>query len=115
MAFDEHLASRVTQVLRYKKANFEAKKMFGAMVFMVEGKMCIGAGDGELMARIGPNVYDEALEEEGVKEMMFTGRSMKGYIFIESEVLEKDEDLERWIQLCLDFNPKANSSKKKMV
>jgi len=65
------------------------------------------------MARINPNIYANALSKKGCKEMDFTGRPMKGYVFIEPEGIDMDDDLEYWVQLCLDFNPLAKSSKKK--
>ena len=80
---------------------------------MVDDKMCLGIVNNQIMARIHPNVYEKSLGKEGVSEMNFTGRAMKGYVFIEPEAHDMEEDLEKWIQLCLDFNPLAKSSKKK--
>lgn len=113
MAYDEYLAERIQNVLLSKRVNFDAKKMMGGLTFMVDGKMCIGIVKNDLMARIGPDFYNEALEKEGCKEMKFTGRPMKGYVFIEPHGIDMDSDLEYWIQLCLDYNPIAKSSKKK--
>ena len=80
---------------------------------MVDEKMCVGIVKNELMARIDPEIYDEALSKKGCKEMNFTGRPMKGFVFVEPEAIDLDTDLDYWIDLCLDFNPKAKSSKKK--
>ncbi len=113
MAYDEHLADRVARILNDKMVKFEEKKMMGGLCFMVDDKMCIGIAKDELMARIGPNAYEEALKKTGCKEMRFTGRPMKGFVFIEPEAIDKKEELEYWVQLCLDFNPLAKSSKKK--
>ncbi len=66
-----------------------------------------------LMARVGPDQYEKALAKPHCMEMTFTGRSMKGYVFVSAEGIDSDEDLEYWIQLCLDYNPLAKSSKKK--
>jgi len=87
--------------------------MMGGLCFLVDGKMCAGIVGEELMARIGPDAYGDALEKEGCKEMTFTGRPMKGFVFIEQEVLDDDDDLTYWIDLCLAFNPKAKARKKK--
>ncbi len=65
------------------------------------------------MARIDPDIYENVLSKKGCREMDFTGRPMKGYVFVSAEGIDKDKDLENWIQFCLDFNPKAKSSKKK--
>lgn len=114
MAHNEFLADRIRQVLDEKKAVYTEKKMFGGLCFMVDGKMCIGImGNDDLMARIGPEKYEEALTQPGCKEMTFTGRSMKGFVFLEDEAFDQEEDLARWVQLCLDFNPLAKATKKK--
>ena len=113
MAHDEHLADRVRRVLAEKGVSAEEKKMFGGLCFMVDDKMCIGIVKDELMARVGPDHYETALSKNGAKEMNFTGRSMKGYIYVEPEGIDEEAQLDEYIQMCLDFNPLAKSSKKK--
>ena len=65
------------------------------------------------MARIGLDAYEDALIKEGCSEMNFTGRKMKGYVFVEADAFDMEVDLEYWIDLCLAFNPFAIASKKK--
>lgn len=65
------------------------------------------------MARIGPDAYEQEINNEVCLPMDFTGRPMKGYIYITPEGFDFDDDLERWIDLCLAFNPLAKASKKK--
>ena len=113
MAYNEHLGDRIEQILKDKKAPYYTKKMFGGLCFMVDEKMCLGIVKDELMARIGTDAYEDALQKEHCKEMNFTGRAMKGYVFIEGEGIDMDEDLEYWVQKCLDFNPLAKASKKR--
>ena len=113
MAYDEHLADRIAHILDDKGVEFEEKKMMGGLCFMVDGKMCIGISKDEMMARIGPDAYEDALKKPGCKEMKFTGRAMKGFVFIEPEALVEKGDLTYWVDLCLIFNPQAKSSKKK--
>ncbi|KAA3621911.1 MAG: RNA methyltransferase [Bacteroidetes bacterium] len=113
MAYDEHLAERIQKILNEKKVNYFDKKMFGGVAFMVDDKMCVGIVKENLMARIGPDAYEAALTKDGCKEMSFTGRPMKGYVYVEPHAIDMDTDLEYWVQLCLDFNPLAKSSKKK--
>ncbi len=112
MAYDEFLAERILNILNKKRITFSVKKMMGGLTYMVDGKMCIGVVKNNMMARIGPKAYDEALKQTGCKEMSFTGRPIKGYVFIEPEGVDMEKDLEYWIQLCLDFNPLAKASKK---
>ena len=80
---------------------------------MVDEKMCVGVVKDELMARIGIENYEDALKKEGCKEMNFTGRAMKGYVFLSDDAIDLDVDLEYWLQLALDFNPLAKASKKR--
>jgi TfoX/Sxy family transcriptional regulator of competence genes len=113
MAYDELLADRVRIQLERKGMAFEEKKMMGGVAFMVDDKMCVGLTKNELMARIGPDKYDMALQLEGCKEMKFTGRPMRGFVFVEPEALDRDDQLEYWVQLCLEYNPLAKRSKKR--
>ena len=112
MAYDLNLADRISRILQYKHIEFEEKKMMGGLCYMVDDKMCIGIIKDELMCRLGSDIYNNVLTKQGCKEMTFTGRPMKGYILVEPHVLDEDTDLEYWIQLCLNFNPMAKSSKK---
>ncbi|MEO9534310.1 MAG: TfoX/Sxy family protein [Crocinitomicaceae bacterium] len=113
MAYDSFLEERMTRILQAKKVDFVAKKMMGGLCFMVDDKMCFGVHADQMMARINPEVYEESLTKEGCNEMNFTGRSMKGFVFLSGEAIDKEDDLEYWVNLCLEFNPLAKSSKKK--
>ena len=113
MAYDEFLADRIRAVLNSRHISFKEKKMMGGLSYMVDDKMCVGLIKDNLMARIDPQIYEQALTRTGCREMNFTGRSMKGFVFVEPEGIDLDDDLDYWVQLCLDFNPKAKSSKKK--
>ena len=112
MAYDEKLAGRVRELLLSKR-NVTEKKMMGGLTFMVNNKMCVGILKDELMARIDPEVYESALERKGSREMDFTGRPMKGFVFIDPEGTKSKKDLEYWLNLALDFNKQAKASKKK--
>lgn len=113
MAYDEFLADRISISLKRRRVVFEEKKMMGGLSFMVDDKMCIGIIKNQLTARINPDSHQDAINRKFCKEMNFTGRPMKGYVFVEPEGIDTDEELEYWIQQCLDFNPLAKSSKKK--
>jgi TfoX/Sxy family transcriptional regulator of competence genes len=113
MAYNEFLGDRIRQVLNDKNVNIFEKRMFGGLCFMVENKMCLGIVKDEVMARIGIDAYKEALRKPGCSEMNFTGRPMKGYVFLSDEAIDLDVDLEYWIQLALDFNPLAKASIKR--
>ena len=113
MAYNEFLADRIYQFFHEKSVPFEAKKMMGGLCFMVDEKMCVGVVKDEVMARIDPEIYQQSLSKPGCKEMNFTGRPMKGYVFLTDDAIDLDQDLHQWLQLALDFNPKAKASKKK--
>ncbi|MBR9999165.1 MAG: TfoX/Sxy family protein [Cyclobacteriaceae bacterium] len=112
MAYDEILEDRVQQILHEKNIPFTKKKMMGGLTFMVDDKMCVGIVKNTLMARIDPEKYGEALGKEGCREMDFTGRPMKGFVLVEPAGIDMDRDLEYWINLALDYNPKAKKSRK---
>ncbi|NVO19047.1 MAG: TfoX/Sxy family protein [Bacteroidetes bacterium] len=112
MAYNEYLADRVKYLLSHKTRNFSEKKMMGGLAIMVEDKMCLGVIKNDLMARIDPENQDEAKKRQGCRDMDFTHRPMKGYIFVDPTGYDLDADLEYWVDLALEFNPKAKSSKK---
>ena len=113
--YNEYLADRIKQVLTEKRIPFVEKKMMGGRTFMVNDKMCVGIINDDLMARIDPEIYEEALTRNGVREMDFTKRPMKGWIYVGPHGIDTDDELADWIQLALDFNPKAKSSKRKKL
>lgn len=113
MAYDEHLADRIAGVLKQKRAKFYEKKMFGGIAFMVDDKMCIGVVKDELMARVGPDNEEAALKKDGCRPMDFTGRPMVGYVFVDADGIDRESDLEFFVDLALQFNPFAKASKKK--
>jgi len=113
MAYNENLAERIRTVFQKKRVSFNEMKMMGGLCFMVKDKMCVGMREDSLMARIAPDLYENALTKKGCRKMDFTGRPMKGFVFVEPEGIDKNAELEYWVQLCIDFNPKAASSRKK--
>jgi TfoX/Sxy family transcriptional regulator of competence genes len=113
MAYDEQLTDRVSRLLKRKRVTFETKRMMGGLTFMVDGKMCVGVSEKRLMARIDPEVYETALKRKGCVPMDFTGKPMRGFVFIEPRGFKEDADLKHWVDLALDFNPRAKSSRKR--
>ena len=87
--------------------------MFGGLCFMVNDKMCIGVEKERLMVRVDPTRSDEVMKKEGCKPMDFTGKVMKGFVFVDADVLDTKKKLDYWVQLALDYNQIAKASKKK--
>jgi TfoX/Sxy family transcriptional regulator of competence genes len=112
MAYNEKLADRVREVISLTHKKVEEKKMFGGLCFMVNDKMCVGVEKERLMVRLDPAKYDEAMEKEGCRPMDFTGKVMKGFVFVDADVLNTKKKLEYWVKLALDYNKIAKASKK---
>lgn len=111
MAYDENLADRVRE--RFAELpNVEEKEMMGGLVFMYNNKMCAGIIKDELMCRIDPDFHETAVEKNGCRTMDFTNRPMKGYVLIDETGMRSKKDLYFWIDLAIEFNKKAKSSKK---
>jgi TfoX/Sxy family transcriptional regulator of competence genes len=102
MAYDEGLAERIRGVLDDREGVVE-KKMFGGVAFMMRGHMCVGIVKDELMVRVGPEAYDALVRQPHARTMDFTGRPMKGLLFVAAEGLERDSDLERWVEHGLGY------------
>jgi TfoX/Sxy family transcriptional regulator of competence genes len=102
MAFDEGLAERLRELFR-DRAGVVEKKMFGGIAFMLSGNMCCGIVNDTLMARVGPKQYQEALARPHARVMDFTGKSMKGFVYVAPEGFESDKDLRNWVKLCERF------------
>ena len=113
MAYNEKLADRIREALVGTPKTIE-KNMFGGVCFMVNNKMCVGVVKDEMMCRINPEIQDEAVERDGCRVMDFTGKPMKGYIFVSEEGMKSQKDFEHWICLALEFNKVAKASKKKV-
>ncbi|MBN9381036.1 MAG: TfoX/Sxy family protein [Chitinophagaceae bacterium] len=112
MAYNEKLADRVREIISLTHKNIEEKRMFGGLCFMVNNKMCVGVEKDRLMVRFDPGKYDEVMEKEGCKPMDFTGKPMKGYVFVDIDVLNTKAKLTYWISLALEYNKVAKASKK---
>lgn len=109
MAYSEYVAERVRQRL-VSAGPLVEKKMMGGLIFMLNEKMCIGVDkdrqtkDDRLMIRVGKAVYGDLLQKKGCREMDFTGKPMKGFLFIYPEGFDSETDLDFWIEKALLFN-----------
>ena len=112
MAYNTKLADRIRETIA-DMPNVEEKFMFGGVCFMLNGKMCIGVVQDEMMCRINPAVYEEALRKDGCRKMVFTGKPMKGYVYVSEEGMKTKKEFDYWINLCVAFNSLAKASKKK--
>lgn len=102
MAFDEGLAERIRDVL-VKMPRISERRMFGGVAFLADGHMFVGIVGDVLMARVGPENYGAALKRKHVREMDFTGKPMKGYVYVDPAGIAGDEELEEWVMRCRAF------------
>jgi hypothetical protein len=102
LAFDEGLAERVREALRDEELLTE-KKMFGGLCFLLGGNMCCGIVGEELMLRVGPDAYEETLARDHAREMDFTGRALRGMVYVHTEGLAEDAQLAEWVGTAVNF------------
>jgi TfoX/Sxy family transcriptional regulator of competence genes len=102
MAYDERLAGRVAELLG-EESGVEERKMFGGLAFLVGGHMACGVEKNRLMLRIGAENYEEALSQPHVRPMDFTGRPLRGFVYVEPEGLRTKPQLARWVRRAVAF------------
>jgi TfoX/Sxy family transcriptional regulator of competence genes len=112
MAYDEGLAERIRTALE-GTAHISEKRMFGGLCFLVDGKMVCGIVKDELMVRVGAARQPEALNAPHVRPMDFTGKPLKGFVYVMPEGLDADAALERWVREGLSFARAAEPSRKR--
>ena len=113
MAYNIELADRVRNYLSKRPhLDIEEKKMFGGLAFMINGKMCVNVSKDRLMCRFDPAREEEVSQKVGFQSMNMKKRNYKGFCYVHPEGYEKEEDFAWWVDLCLDFNKYAKSSKK---
>ncbi|APQ18008.1 TfoX/Sxy family protein [Maribacter hydrothermalis] len=113
MAYSEYLADRVRPRLK-GKGELEEKKMMGGLIFMVNGKMCLGimfdkkSEEDKLMVRVGKLNYEVLLTKTGSKPMDFTGKPLRGFLFVGPDGIDAEDDLDFWVEKALEFNRLLN-------
>jgi len=96
MAYDEGLAQRIRELLA-KQAGVSEKRMFGGLAFLLKGNMCVGIVKDDLMIRVGPDVYQRLVRHPHARKMDFTGKPMKGFVYVSPGGVESEEDLRLWV------------------
>ena len=102
MPYDEKLAERVRGVFQ-AEPGYTEKKMFGGICFMVGGNMAVGVTGSDLMVRPGPDNFEAALALPHARPMDFTGRPMKGFVYVEPSGLTADAALAEWVERGAQF------------
>ena len=102
MAYAEVVADRIRKAFAKKKGITE-KKMFGGICFMMNGNMICGVEKDNLVVRVGPNQYDWALKQKHTRPMDFTGRPLKGFVYVLPQGIKTPSSLKKWLDLATDF------------
>ncbi len=101
MVYNEQLADRI-RALVARRRGLSEKKMFGGLAFLLYGNMFCGVIKDDLMVRVGAQRHDKAAAMAHARPMDFTGRPMKGFIYVDSNGWAKDATLKKWIKMGLD-------------
>lgn len=112
MSYNNELANKIRERLENLPVVSE-KEMMGGIAFMVNDKMCVGVIKDEMMCRIHPDAFEESIERHGCRPMDFTGKTMRGWIFVDQDSIKNSSEFEHWISLALAFNAEAKKSKRK--
>ena len=114
MAYDERLAERIRANLKGRKG-LEEKKMFGGLTFMLKGRMCCGITKENLMVRVLPESYDALLQKPHAAVMDFTGRALRGFLYVRPAGYESEKGLKFWLDQAVEFadTPPAKKEKRR--
>ena len=102
MVYNEKLAARIREIINGKR-NITEKKMFGGLAFMLKGKMFCGIVKNDLMVRTGPENYEIALSKPNSRPMDFTGKPMKGFVYVDPQGFKTEKTLSAWVSLGSDY------------
>ena len=102
MGYDQGLAQRIRELIE-ERPDYIEKEMFGGIGFMLGGNMACGVIGEEMVVRVGPEGYEEAVKQPEARVFDFTGRPMKGWVMVAAKGLEVDADLKQWVQRGVDF------------
>ena len=102
MAYDEHLAQRIRDIVG-TEPGIDEKKMFGGLAILLDGNMAVGVSGDEVMVRVGVDGFEEALTQEGARPFDMSGKRMKGWILVGGQGIAEDEDLKHWTDIGMDF------------
>lgn len=112
MPYNEILADRIREML-VDVPRVQEKKMFRGVTFMVNKKMCVSVSLDRLMCRIDPVIHDSLVENDGCRTVNMRGHDLKGWIYVDEDVVRSERALKYWLNLALDFNGRIKASAKK--
>lgn len=113
MAYNESLGRRISMLMEVYGSDLIEKKMFGGIAFMYKGKMSVGVVKDDLMVRVVEEKEQAVLDNPAVRPMDFTGKPMKGFLYVSAEAFESDEELREWVELGVEHADRAFQKTKK--
>lgn len=110
MPYNEALANRVRELIAAREDNVEEKRMFGGLAFLVNTKICVAVKSDKILVRIDPNLFEKEVQGLGCTPMRMSSRESKSFLFVDEDVLDTHSKLKRWVDLALEYNPRANAT-----
>ncbi len=102
MPYDQDLAQRISEALQ-GLPGLQAKKMFGGIGFLINGNMACGVLGEDMIVRVGPGKYDEALAQPFTRPFAMTGRPMSGWILVSPSGVIEESDFKSWIDQAVKY------------
>ena len=112
MVYDETIAIRIRQALAGQKGISELR-MMGGLCFLLHGNMLCGVEKSELVVRVGPERHTELLSQPHARPMDFTGRPLKGFLYISAAGFQTASQLKKWLQHSTEFASSLPKKRKK--
>ncbi len=113
MPYDEKMADRIREIIAERTDLVEERTMFGGLAFLVDDKLCVAVKADKIFVRLAHDIYETTLDQPGVASMKRGATAMKGYLYINFDLIHTQKQLEYWVGLALDFNPLAERSARK--
>jgi TfoX/Sxy family transcriptional regulator of competence genes len=108
MAYNKEFTEKVRQALA-GKGSVEERHMFGALGFMINGKLSICVGKNSVMYKLGPDQTKEALDTKNAEPVVMGNRTMKGWVNLNTDSMVDDDEFDKWLKLALAYNQKHAS------
>jgi len=117
MAYDDELAEMIRQAMSRADIrdheSIEERRMFGGLALLVNGKMCCGVIGSDLVARVVDEDLESSLRVPHIRPMDFTGKPMRGWLYVSRDVLLDDAALDRWVASGLEVARRASSEQRR--
>jgi TfoX/Sxy family transcriptional regulator of competence genes len=103
MAYDEHLADRIRELISAERG-VEEKRMFGGLSFLINGNMSVAvSGNGGLMVRVPRDETEKLVTRDHVEPMIMSGREMRGWLRVSVDGVKTKRQLQSWVGRGVDY------------